>query len=101
MTNDAVQALMLLGSLSFVYFSYAVFLFCPLGDFARSCPISRLTFEPDTSSSVGREDAPLVQAREVAPYSFCSLPSQNCTAYSVKDLYLGGTHVSTFHLRKS
>lgn len=83
------RSLRFLGSLSFVYFSCSTFLFCPLGYSARSFPISHLTFEPDMSSQFSglrREDAPLMQIREVAPHSPCPLPSQKCTAHSLKDI---------------
>lgn len=93
------RSLRFLGSVSFVYFSCSMFLFCPLGYSARSFPISHLTFEPHTSSKFSglrREDAPLVQAQEVAPHSFCPLLSQKCMAHSLKDLYLEGTHIRPF-----
>lgn len=51
-------------------------------------------------SSVCWEKASLVQAQEVASHSFCPLPSQKDTVCSLKDLYLGATHIRTFHLWK-
>lgn len=94
------RSLWFLGSLSFVYFSCSMFLFCPLGYSARTVPLSHILYFSQTwaVSSVAWEDATLVWAQKVAPHF--SLKSK-CSARSLKDLNLEGTHISTFHLWKS